>query len=229
MTRVGFGGRSVAVAGILIVGASLAACGDDTRSSVATPSNVSPINRPVAEPGPQINGAPVAIVMAGQPYHFQPQVSSQTTGTALSFSVTNPPAWTKFDSSTGALSGTPTAGQVGQYSGITIAASDGAKVTTLPPFTITVTDGNSSDTVTLSWVSPTENADGTPLVDLKGFKVHYGSASQSYSDVVDVANAGLTTYVVQNLPAGKYYFAVTAYNSTGQESSFSPEIETQIN
>jgi hypothetical protein len=82
--------------------------------------------------------------------------------------------------------------------------------------------------VTLSWEPPTENADGTPLVDLKGYTVHYGAKSKTYSDSIQVANPGLTTYVVQNLAAGKYYFAVTAYNSKGEESALSPEVATQV-
>jgi hypothetical protein len=85
-----------------------------------------------------------------------------------------------------------------------------------------------ANTVTLSWEAPTENADGSALMDLKGYKVHYGSASKSYSDVIKVANPGLTTYVVQNLPTGTYYFAITAYNATGSESSLSGEVSTQV-
>jgi Fibronectin type III domain len=87
---------------------------------------------------------------------------------------------------------------------------------------------NTSGAVTLSWDAPTENADGSALADLKGYKVHYGVASKDYSDTIEVANPGLTTYVVQNLPAGTYYFAISAYNSTGTESSLSGEVSTQV-
>jgi hypothetical protein len=82
--------------------------------------------------------------------------------------------------------------------------------------------------VTVSWQAPTENSDGSTLSDLTGYKVHYGSASKCYSDTIQVANAGLTTYVVQNLPTGTYYFAVTAYNASGKESSLSGEVSTQV-
>src|SRR5579871_6626674 len=82
--------------------------------------------------------------------------------------------------------------------------------------TATAEDATSNpDAVTLSWDAPTENADGTALTDLQGYKVHYGSESKVYSDTIQVSNPGLTTYVVQNLPAGTYYFAVTSYNSKG--------------
>jgi len=175
----------------------------------------------------QIQGSPATTVKVGQAYSFQPTVPG-TTGAAVKFSITNTPAWAKFDATTGTLSGTPSATQVGTYAGITITAVAGTKTAALPAFSIVVTEGNAQNNVTLSWQAPTQNADGTALVDLKGFKVHYGSASKSYSDTIQVANPGVLTYVVENLSAGKYYFAVTAYNSAGQESSLSPEVSTQV-
>ena len=107
-------------------------------------------------------------------------------------------------------------------------AVSGTKTATLPAFSIVVTEGNSKGNVTLSWQAPTSNADGTTLVDLKGYKVHYGPSSKTYSDTIQVTNPGITTYVVDNLKAGQYYFAVTAYNAAGQESSLSSEVSTQV-
>ena len=91
-----------------------------------------------------------------------------------------------------------------------------------------MTNTNTSGAVTLSWDAPTENSDGSVLMDLKGYKVHFGSASKDYSDTIEIGNPGLTTYVVQNLPAGTYYFAITAYNATGTESSLSGEVSAQV-
>jgi Fibronectin type III domain len=88
--------------------------------------------------------------------------------------------------------------------------------------------GSSSSTLTLSWQAPTENSDGSALTDLKGYRIHYGLKSESYSDTIDVTNPGLTTYVVQNLPAGTYYVSLTAYNSKGDESTLSGEVSTQV-
>ena len=177
--------------------------------------------------GATISGVPGTTAIAGQPYSFQPQVSN-TTGT-VRFTIAKLPSWAKFNSSTGQLSGTPDASQVGQYTGITINLVADTTVIALPAFSITVAAaGSGGNAVTLSWLPPTENSDGTALSDLKGYKVHYGPASKSYSDIIQVSNPGLTTYVVQNLPAGKYYFAITAYNSTGHESSLSGEVSTQV-
>jgi hypothetical protein len=84
--------------------------------------------------------------------------------------------------------------------------------------------------VTLGWNPPTENTDGTALTDLVGYKIYYGTESQTYTQTVTVANPGLATYVVQNLPTGNtYYFAVTAYNSSGLESLLSDEVSAAVN
>jgi Putative Ig domain len=233
MMRVGLSGNAALIVAAVVMSSALAACGGDSGSaaSQAASTNASfPINRaaPTTETaGMQINGSPVTTATVGQAYSFQPTVASAAS-TALKFSIADTPAWAKFDPTSGKLTGTPSASQVGTYKGITISVVAGATTAALPAFSIVVTEGNSQSNVTLSWQAPTENADGSALVDLKGYKVHYGSASKTYSDTIQVANPGLTTFVVQNLNAGKYYFAVTAYNSTGQESSLSPEVSTQV-
>ena len=83
--------------------------------------------------------------------------------------------------------------------------------------------------VTINWNAPTENTDGSALTDLAGFKIHYGTASGKYTQTITVGNPGLATYVVTNLAAGKYYFAVTAYSSAGTESTPSAEVSTTVN
>jgi hypothetical protein len=98
---------------------------------------------------------------------------------------------------------------------------------TVPAATPTPTTVSTS--VTLAWVPPTENSNGTPITNLAGYKIHYGTASADYTQTVSVANAGLTRYVVDNLPSGTYYFAITAYNASGTESALSQEVATTVN
>jgi hypothetical protein len=86
-----------------------------------------------------------------------------------------------------------------------------------------------STNVTLAWEPPTQNSDGSTLTDLVGYKIHYGTASQNYTATMALDNAGLTRYVVDSLPAGKYYFAVAAYNSKGIESGLSDEVTASLN
>ena len=73
--------------------------------------------------------------------------------------------------------------------------------------------------VSLSWTAPTTNQDSTPLTDLAGYKVYHGFASRSYNVTIDV---GLTTSaVLSDLQDGRtYYFAVTAYDTSGNQSVF---------
>jgi len=87
----------------------------------------------------------------------------------------------------------------------------------------------SSGAVTLNWTPPTENTDGTPLTNLAGYDIHYGTASGDYTQNVSVSNPGLATYVVDNLGPGTYYFSVAAVNSTGAESPLSPEVSMTVN
>ncbi|MEW6586171.1 MAG: hypothetical protein AB1442_11250, partial [Nitrospirota bacterium] len=48
--------------------------------------------------------------------------------------------------------------------------------------------GHSAQT-TLSWQAPATNEDGTPLTDLAGCKVYYGTVSRNYTQSSDVGEA----------------------------------------
>jgi hypothetical protein len=80
---------------------------------------------------------------------------------------------------------------------------------------------------TLSWDAPVENVDGSPLTDLSGFRVYYGSASRNYDQSIEVADP-LVTELVLNLSPGTYYFAMTAYDVDNNESAFSNEVSKTI-
>ena len=87
-----------------------------------------------------------------------------------------------------------------------------------------------SGSVTLTWQPPTENADGSPLRDLSGYNIYVGTSSSAYEyREIRLDNPGLTAYVVENLSPGTYYFAATAFNSSGVESSFSGEVVRIVN
>jgi len=108
----------------------------------------------VAVAGPTIGGTPPTSVTAGSAYRFTP-TSTDPSGGTLTFSIQNAPAWAAFSASTGALSGTPSAAEVGTYSNITIVVSDGVSVATLTPFAITVTSaGGTGNTLTSIAVTP---------------------------------------------------------------------------
>ncbi len=73
-----------------------------------------------------------------------------------------------------------------------------------------------ADTVPIAW-NPNAEA------DLAGYNIYIGEQPRSYTDLADVGNS--TRFEWQNLePNRTYYFAVTAYDLAGNESSFSDEL-----
>jgi hypothetical protein len=158
-------------------------------------------------------------VTAGTSYGFTP-TASDADGDSLTFSVQNRPSWASFSTSTGRLSGSPTASDAGTYSNIVIAVSDGTDSASLAAFSITV-EQVSTGSVTLSWSAPTQNTDGSPLTDLSGYRIVYGKSSSNLDQQLQLMNPGLTTAVVDNLAAGTWYFAVKALNSASVESDLS--------
>jgi len=168
---------------------------------------------------PTIAGAPPTAVKVGQTYSFQP-TATDPDGDALTFSIANPPSWATFSASTGKLSGTPTSGAAGSYANIVIRVSDDSETVSLPAFTIDVEQA-ATGTATVSWSPPTERTDGTPLTDLAGYRVHYGKSSTDLATVITIDNPGITSYVIEGLTSGSWYFATTAFDDQGMESDFS--------
>ena len=83
--------------------------------------------------------------------------------------------------------------------------------------------------VSLSWQAPTVNADGTPLGDLAGFRIYYGTASPLTVENATVVDLGdVTSYTASNLQPGVYYFAVSAVDQNGNASSLSEEVSAEI-
>ena len=186
----------------------------DTRPP--TPSNNAPV----------ISGTPGDAVVIGNAYSFTPSASDPD-GDTLSFNVQNKPAWANFNGTTGALSGTPSLGDVGNYSNIGISVSDGNMSDSLPAFSVGVVQ-NADGSITLSWTAPTQNEDGTALADLAAYKFYYGTSPGGYSNQVRVDNPGLATYVIENLTPATYYIVATAVNAVGVESQFSNEAIKQV-
>jgi hypothetical protein len=173
----------------------------------------------VSNSPPQISGSVPTDVNVGENYSFTPTASDPDNDT-LSFTVSGLPSWASFSSSTGEISGAPQSGDVGTYSNISIAVSDGQASASLGPFTITV-QAISLGSVTLSWTAPTENEDGTTLTDLAGYKIYWGTTPGNYPNSVTIDNVSVTTYVVDNLTPGTYEFVATSFNNSNVESAYS--------
>ena len=80
----------------------------------------------------------------------------------------------------------------------------------------------------LAWQPPASNTDGTPLTDLAGYNLYYGTAPGRYTNVRPVVDASQTDLQLPVEP-GTYYLAMTAYDLSGNESELSNEIVRIIN
>jgi hypothetical protein len=157
--------------------------------------------------------------MAGQKYAFQPTVSAGT-GT-VTFQVQGKPSWAAFNTATGALTGTPAVANEGMTGAITVTASNGNSSASIGPFKIAVNAAPAAPatgSATLSWNVPTQNTDGTPLTDLAGYHIYYGTSAGAWTSTIVVSTASETSYVVSGLAPGTYYFAIVAFNTAGEDS-----------
>jgi len=79
-----------------------------------------------------------------------------------------------------------------------------------------VVQSANTNSVTLQWAANSES-------DLAGYKVYQGTTAGVYGQAIEVGN--VTTYTKSNLQAGlTYYFAITAYDLSGNESYPSTEV-----
>ena len=166
-----------------------------------------------------ISGSPATADVAGTAYSFVP--TTQSSGGTLTFTVANLPSWASFSTATGAVTGTPSSAQAGTYSNILVSVSNGSSTSSLAAFSIAVSAATVSPTgaADLSWVAPTQNTDGSSLTDLAGYTIYYGTDPTALTQTIQLASPSATSYVVSNLSAGTYYFAVQAYGSDGARSA----------
>jgi hypothetical protein len=174
---------------------------------------------------PTISGTPPTAATVGTAYTFQP-TASDADGDTLAWTIENRPSWLSFNTATGRLSGTPTA--AGTASNIIIRVSDGTASASLNAFSITVAAAPTTPppatigSATLSWQAPTLNTDNTPLTNLAGYRIVYGTDQNALDQTITISSPGTTTYVVDGLTAATWYFAVRAFTSDGAESANSP-------
>jgi hypothetical protein len=172
---------------------------------------------------PSISGKPNKAAVIDAMYAFQP-VASDPDGDSLSFSIVNKPLWARFDSTSGRLQGRPTMSDLGECAPIELTVTDGNSIVGLEPFTITVEAAGPSS-YTLDWIPPTENVDDSPLTDLAGYKIYYGTSPGKYTESIRINSPGQTSYTIQNLTPGTYYLVMTSLSRRGLESGHSSQLE----
>ena len=196
---------------------------DSVTVSTVTSVSISVVE---ANLSPEISGGLFFIARAGSPFSFTP-TANDPNNDPLTFTGFGTPSWATVDPTSGTLSGTPQASDIGVYTNIWINVFDGELSSWLGPLEINVA-ATTATTITLGWLPPTTNEDGSPLLDLAGYNIYYwdGNAQPDEGSqvITDVPEPGLSSYVLDLPSAGFWKIAITAYNSVLRESSLSKTI-----
>lgn len=191
-------------------------------------SRIGSITKAAANQPPQISGSAPSTATVGQLWTYLPAISDPDDD-RLSVSASNLPGWLTLDTETGRLSGTPQVGDIRTWTEIGLTVSDGSATATLPVFSLTVVDQHAGlGSVTLSWLPPTQNVDGSPIDSLSGYRLLYGQSPRDYTELVVIDNPGITTYMIEGLTTGDWYFAIQTVDGEGLVSQPSAEARTRI-
>jgi hypothetical protein len=179
----------------------------------------------------KISGTPATTAEVGKSYSFTPTVVASA-GSSLTYAVANKPAWAQFSAASGTLSGTPTAGSAATDANIVVSVWNGATSASLPPFNIAVAPAVVTPVVagsaSLIWTKPTQNTNGSPVTNLAGYVIRYGTSSTALNTQISVGSANTTDLEIENLSPGNWYFKVAAINTANVESQFSSIVNKTI-
>jgi hypothetical protein len=114
------------------------------------------------------------------------------------------------------LSGTLETGPLSDTTTFSLSCSSGSE-NALASVTVEVLDK------IIRWQAPTQNEDGSPLTDLGGYVVYWGTQSRDYSNSYTIDSPSTTQWQADIAP-GRYYFALTAFDGQGNESDYSNEL-----
>ena len=224
----GTGNRAVTVSattGILTAGSYN---GNITLSATGVPSMTVPVTFTVTA-ATQMSLNPSSLTFAATQGAANPAnqtVSLTNTGGTLNWTVSDSASWLSVSPASGSSSSTLTTAvntsglAAGTYNGtITVSATGSLSKTVGVTLTVSAPTNSSA---TLTW---TPNTDA----DLAGYKIYRATVSGAYGAALATVPAGTVTYQATGLAANTtYFFVITAYDSAGNESSFSNEVSKSI-
>jgi hypothetical protein len=176
--------RRLRLGGLVTLALMLSACGGEDEEAVAASGNNAP----------SIAGAPATSINQGSAYSFTPS-ATDADGDSLIFGIDAKPAWLLFNTTSGLLSGMPTAGDVGTHRGIVVWVSDGKAQTVLPAFDLTV-------------VAPTANNRAPTISGTPATSVVINDQYSFVPTAADADNQPLT-FSIRNRPAWATFDATT--------------------
>jgi hypothetical protein len=91
-----------------------------------------------------------------------------------------------------------------------------------------VIGGSAPGTAKLSWTPPTQNADGSPLLNLAGYEVRWGRTPDATEFSSAISDPRATTFDINGLGTGTWYFKMASKNTAGEMSVFTPPVSKTI-
>ncbi|MBK5281300.1 MAG: fibronectin type III domain-containing protein [Nitrospiraceae bacterium] len=205
-----------------------------TYNGVVTlwPTGASSVTVPVTftvTAAPAINLSPSSLSYAATQGAANPanqNIALTNSGGTFNWTVSDDASWLAVSPASGSGSSTlttsvNTAGlTAGTYTGTLTASAAGASSKTVA-VTLTVS-APATSSATLTWNANTDS-------DLAGYKIYRATTSGGYGATIATVPGNITTYIAAGLQSGTtYFFVITAYDSTGNESPFSNEVSKSI-
>ena len=211
---------------------ALAAGSHTSTVTLGGGTGITPVTIPVSftvTAAPTISLTPSSLSYAATQGAANPanqNISLTNTGGTLNWVVSDDASWLAVSPSSGSSSSTlstsvNTAGlTAGTYTGTLTVSATG-----ISPKTVAVTltvNASATSSVTLTWNANTES-------DLAGYKIYRATTSGGYGTPITTLQGNVTTFIASGLQLGTtYYFVVTAYDSAGNESPLSNEVNKSL-
>ncbi len=216
----------------LSVATGTLATGSHSGTVTMSASGATPVTVPVtftvtAVPNITLNPASLSYTATqGAANPANKTISLTSTGGSLNWTVNDNASWLTVSPGSGSNNSTlttsvNTAGlAAGSHTGtITVSAAG------FPSKTVAVTLTVSAPTTSSAALAWNANAES----DLAGYKIYRATASGGYGAPIATLQGNVTNYVAAGLQSGTtYFFVITAYDSTGNESVRSNEVSKSI-
>jgi len=182
--------------------------------------------------GATIGFSPTSLTFTGTAGSTNPAAKtisiSNSGGGTLSWAASDNAAWLTLNPVSGTNSGTVTASvsltglAAGTYNAIiTVTAAGSTNSPRQIPVSLTLS-ATTAGTATLTWNASTES-------DLTGYKVYRGTGSGNYGAPLATLPKTTTSFTATGLQNGTtYFFVITAYDNSGNESTYSNEVSKSI-
>ena len=127
----------------------------------------------------------------------------------------------------GNWSGTRAASGSEQLAAVTTAQSFTLRCDSTRGEIVAMTSVEVVGSASIAWQQPTYNLDGTVIDGLRALRIHVGTTSGQYTQIIEVSDLSRSQTDLE-LPVGEYFIAMSAVDTDGTESALSNEVRRVV-